>query len=116
MTVADTLAAAADLISHQGLARGIFTDATGGMCAMQALWSATGATGSVDSCNIAVGLGLATLAQHNGYRNAAITLQRGIAPLSIARWSDTHDHDEVVAVLRDLAGDQRAELVRLGRP
>jgi hypothetical protein len=82
---------------------------------LQALWSATGARDSVDTYGFAVGLGLATLAQHNAYRDAALTLQRDIAPMAIVNWSDAHERDEVVAKLREVAADQQAELVRLGR-
>lgn len=114
MTVADTLNRAADLIETHGLACGQWIDGDR-VCAMQAVWAAAGAKGCVSEFSTAVVNGLATLAQHNAYRNAAITLQHAIAPLSIARWSDEYGEAEVVARLRAVAAEQQAELVRLGR-
>jgi hypothetical protein len=112
MSVADTLSKAADLIKQRGLAVGAFTYGER-LCALQALWTATGATGSVSAASRAVTEGRATLAQHNAYRDAAITLQRAVG--LVVAWSDTTEQDEVVATLRQVADEQRAELVRLGR-
>jgi hypothetical protein len=112
MSVADTLSRAADLIEQRGLAVGAFTDGER-MCALQAIWAATGATGSVSGSTQAVMEGRATLAQHNAWRNAAVTLQRRVD--LIAAWSDGSEPAAVVATLREVAAEQRAELVRLGR-
>lgn len=102
MSVADTLRQAAHLIKTHGLAIGDYTDDAGRIDVIEAIWRA--ATGAEDVTRQARAVldGDATLAGHNAYRWAMITLQREVGP--VARWSDRMSEAEVITSLEFLAG------------